>query len=124
MGEISTHFAILLQVGDHDFYLLERRAGGVTASSIPPSEVKDRAVGSGASVTSPLEEILGSSAFLETEAGREFALATNNCRNFALNFYRAFCRDSSPFFEGEFEGTDDVESFRRWVEPMPRKDGF
>ena len=80
-------------------------------------------MGSGARVTAPLGEILGS-AFFGKEAGREFALATNNCRNFAHNFYRAFCRDSAPFFGGEFEATDDVENFRRWVERMPRKDGF
>lgn len=124
MGEIATHFAILLRVGDDHYCQLERRAGGVTASSVPPSEVKDRAVGTGATVTAPVEEILGP-AFFGKEAGREFALATNNCCNFAHNFYRAFCRDSAPFFaDKEIEETDDVEIFRRWVEPMPRKDGF
>ncbi|CBN79895.1 expressed unknown protein [Ectocarpus siliculosus] len=132
-GEIRTHFAVLLQVGDGRCLLLERRGeGGVTASDVRPSEVKHRAVRSEARVASSLEEI--ASGFFRRESGRQFDLATNNCRNFAHNFYREFCEDT-PFSGagggggggGDGDGDQnksDVESFCRWVEQMDRKDGL
>lgn len=129
MANIVTHFAVLLQVGVRCF-VLERREGGVAASSIPPSEVKDRAMRSKARVTSSLELI---SSFVRNEADVKFSLATNNCRNFAHNFYSEFCDSTASFFHGDGgllgdlvtdKNDDDVESFCRWVEPMARKDGF
>ncbi|CAN0251888.1 unnamed protein product [Ectocarpus sp. 12 AP-2014] len=129
-GEISTHFAVLLQVGHGRCLMLERRGeGGVTASDVHPSEVKHRAVRSEARVVSSLEEI--ASGFFRRESGRQFDLATNNCRNFAHNFYCEFC-EGTPFSgaggggggDGDQSKSDDVESFCRWVEQMDRKDGL
>lgn len=117
-----THFAILLQVGAC-LYVLERRGTGVTAAGIPPSEVKDRAVDSEVQVTASLKDIR--SLFFEREAAREFALTTNNCRNFAHGFYRAFRGDTDGEVVGELDrDTRDVRDFVRWVGPMARKDGF
>ncbi|CAN0159536.1 unnamed protein product [Ectocarpus sp. 13 AM-2016] len=131
-GDIITHFAVLLQVGHGRCLMLERRGeGGVTASDVHPSEVKHRAVRSEARVVSSLEEI--ASGFFRRESGRQFDLATNNCRNFAHNFYREFC-EGTPFSgaggggggggDGHQSKSDDVESFCRWVEQMDRKDGL
>lgn len=109
---ISTHFAILLKVGDNAYYVLERRSPGVMIHRVLESEVEHRAVGSEACVMSSLQDIHTS---VEQEAEREFALTTNNCRNFAANFYHRFCDT------GE---TRNVKEFIAWAEAIPRTNGF
>lgn len=105
---ILTHFAILLQVGDNAYYILERRSAGVIIRRVVESEVEHRKVGSEARVTSPLHDIWTS---VKQEAGREFVLTTNNCRNFAANFYSRFCDTGEK---------RNVKEFIAWAEAMPR----